>query len=117
METQIYIGYFSTAFTKKIIFKYNFEKVPFFSQSLRLILLLFVLWLIRYDALCKNRLRSEMNFYEAIVFIFVASHLVIYPHQLSKIKFFLSSTLAQWLRIATTMFWMLPFFAECQKTF
>lgn len=50
METQIYIGYFSTAFTKKIIFKYNFEKVPFFSQSLRLILLLFVLWLIRYDA-------------------------------------------------------------------
>ena len=54
---------------KKNIFKYNFEKLPFFSQSLRLILFLFVLWLIRYDALCKNRLRSEMNFYEAIVSI------------------------------------------------
>ena len=52
---------------KKIIFKYNFEKVPFFPQSLRLILLLLVLWLIRYDAFYKNRLRSEMNFYEAIV--------------------------------------------------
>ena len=112
-----FISVISPLHLQKKIFKYNFEKVPFFSQSLRLILLLFVLWLIRYDALCKNRLRSEMNFYEAIVFIFVASHLVIYPHQLSKIKFFLSSTLAQWLRIATTMFWMLPFFAECQKTF
>ena len=69
METKIYIGFFFTAFTKKIIFKYNFEKVPFFPQSLRLILLLLVLWLIRYDAFYKNRLRSEMNFYEAIVSI------------------------------------------------
>ena len=33
METKIYIGFFFTAFTKKIIFKYNFEKVPFFPQS------------------------------------------------------------------------------------
>lgn len=54
---------------KKIIFKYNFEKVPFFPQSLRLILLFLVLWLIRYDALYKNRLPSEINFYEAIVSI------------------------------------------------
>lgn len=54
---------------KKIIFKFNFEKVPFFPQSLRLILLFLVLWLIRYDALCKNRLPSEINFYEAIVSI------------------------------------------------
>lgn len=54
---------------KKIIFKYNFEKVPFFPQSLRLILLFLVLWLTRYDALYKNRLPSEINFYEAIVSI------------------------------------------------
>ena len=54
---------------KKIIFKFNFEKVPFFPQSLRLILLFLVLWLIRYDALYKNRLPSEINFYEAIVSI------------------------------------------------
>ena len=54
---------------KKIIFKFNFEKVPFFPQSLRLILLFLVLWLIRYDVLYKNRLPSEINFYEAIVSI------------------------------------------------
>ena len=60
METKIYIGFFFTAFTKKLFLSITLKRYRSFHK---------VLWLIRYDALYKNRLRSEINFYQAIVSI------------------------------------------------